>query len=308
MQENSLKNFKGVIPALLTAFDEKGYYCPKYQKEIIDFLVSMKADGFYITGSTGHGAVMDVSEHAEAIDSICSLTDGRLPVAAHIAKVSSKDSSKLAESAEKSGCIAVSAVPSYYYKLNMEQMVRYYSEISDSVNIPLIVYAQTDNYTPSVEMFETLARIKNVRGLKFTGSDHYMMGRIKEHLGSDFMVYSGRDEMCLSGIISGADGIIGSTYNVLPDLNARAVENLKKGNFTQAKNDLMTANAVIEKMFPLGVMSSLRACLEFMGVNPGHQPSPFSDLDKAQKDELKSALRSVKKKSRSELFALFDAI
>ena len=305
---NRLENFKGVIPALLTGFDKEGNYDPKSTKEMVDWLASMNASGLYITGHTGHGAVMDRDERMKVVEDVCAFAKGKMPITAHIAAVSSKNSAEMAEHAEKAGCIAVSAVPSYYYKLDSKQMYEYYSEIAEASDLPLIIYAQTANYTPSVEMFRKLSEIKNVEGVKYTGMDHYMMGRIKEHLGKDFMVYSGCDEMNLSGMISGADAVIGSTYNILPDLNMRAIDNLFKGDIKTAQKELLTANAILEVMFKYNLFAALRAGFEFMGVNAGYNPSPFDNLDENAKAEFKKDLQNLKAKSDIESFALFDAI
>ena len=305
---NRLSNYTGIIPALITPFDKKGNYDAKCTKEIIDWLTSMNIGGFYITGHTGQGPILDTEERMEVVESVCELTNGRVPVAAHIAAVSSKHSAEMAAHAKKAGCMAVSAVPSYHYKLNLEEMYTYYSEIAEASDLPLIIYAQTATYTPSVEMFQKLSKIQNVEGLKYTGTDHYMMGRIKESLGKDFMLYSGCDEMLLSGLISGADAAIGSTYNIMPDLYMRAVENLKKGNFETAQKELLTANAILEKMFQYGTIASIRAAFEFMGINAGLSPRPFADLTKDEKAKFKKELQQIKAERDIEPIALFNAI
>jgi hypothetical protein len=61
---------------------------------------------------------------------------GRVPVVAHIAAVSGQLSAKMARHAESVGCTGVSAVPSYYYKLNPDEMYRYYSEIAAASDLP----------------------------------------------------------------------------------------------------------------------------------------------------------------------------
>ena len=43
------------------------------------------------------------------------------------------------------------------------------------------------------------------------------------------------DEMALSGLISGADGMIGSFYNLMPEMFVGIFENMKNGNVVEAK-------------------------------------------------------------------------
>lgn len=303
-----LKNFRGVIPALITTFDEKGDFDPLRQKKVIDWLLTMNIGGFYITGSTGQGPMMDITERMTAVEHICEAVNGRTPVAAHIADVSAKNSIRLAVHAQKAGCIAVSAVPSYYYKLTTEEMYRYYSDIAGATDLPLIIYAQTQNYTPCVALYKKLSEIKNIEGLKYTGADHYTMGRIKEALGEDFMIYSGCDEMFVSGILSGADAIIGSTYNVIPDLYAQAVRHLNAGDIEAVKKELLTANAIVEVMLSYELNAAIRTSFEFMGIDAGHCPSPLRDMTSEEKKRFKNELLALKNTRNIETIALFEAI
>lgn len=290
----SLQNFKGVIPAYVTPFDKDGNYYEKSAKEVINWHISKGVGGFYLTGSNGFGAAMDSCERMKVVESICEIVDGRVPVVAHIAAVSGQLSAKLAKHAESVGCTGVSAVPSYYYKLKPDEMYRYYSEIAEASDLPLVIYAQTHIYEPSVEMFERLATIPNVKGLKFTGPNHYMMGRIKQKLGKDFMVYSGYDEMFLSGLIFGADALIGGTYNVIPDLYIKAVEHFENGELKTAQKEMFVANAIVQCLIRNDIQAAMKVCLEVMGMDAGYNPTPFSMMDDLAKAKFLSEMKAIK--------------
>ncbi len=306
---NVLENYKGVIPAFITPFDERGNYNEACAKQMIDWQISKGIGGYYFLGSNGYGPAMDVKDRMKALESMCSIVDGRVPCVAHIAAVSGKDTIALAKHAASLDCVAISGVPSYYYKLTPDEMYRYYSEISEAVDMPLIVYAMTSAYTPSVEMFEKLSEISNVVGLKFTGADHYMLGRIKEHLGEDFKVYSGYDEMFLSGLVSGADAVIGGTYNLYPDLCIRSINKFENGDVKGARKDWLASNAILELLFKFGNLQSvMRSAMSFMGIDAGHNPSPFTSLDSSTVNKLRDALKELKEKLEIESIDLFDAI
>jgi len=304
-----LKNFKGVIPAFITPFDKNGNYSENCARQMIEWQLSTGIGGYYFLGSNGYGPAMDTKERMEALESMCKIVDDRVPCVAHIAAVSGKDTVALAKHAASIGCLAVSAVPSYYYKLTPDEMYRYYSEVSDAIDLPLIVYAKTADYAPSVAMFRKLSEIPNVKGVKYTGPGHYMMGRIKENLGKDFMVYSGYDEMFLSGIMSGADAVIGGTYNLYPDLCIRSINKLNIGDVVGAQKDYLASNAIIEVLFKYGNLQSvMRAAMSFMGIDAGYNPSPFTEIDDGKKAALKEELKALKDRLQIESIDLFDAI
>lgn len=305
----SLQTFQGVIPALMTPFDKQGNYAPYCAKEMIDWMIANGAQGFYLTGSNGYGPAMDVRQRMESVESMIQFIDGRVPTIVHIGAVSGSASALLAKHAMECGCIGISAVPSYYYQLNEDEMEAYYREIAAACDLPLVIYAQAQQFPVTVACLLKLANIPHVQGLKFTGSDHYKMGRIKAALGKDFMVYSGYDEMFLSGLLFGADGLIGGTYNIMPDLTRRAVFSFRQGRVDDARKDLLTANAVLEVLFHYGnIQSAMRECLRFMGVNAGWNPTPFQPLDPQQTIQLKEELCRLKARSSVPSFALFDAV
>ncbi|MBQ8742396.1 MAG: dihydrodipicolinate synthase family protein [Clostridia bacterium] len=302
-----LKEFTGVIPAYVTPFDKEGNYYEKSAKEVVNWLISQGVGGFYLTGSNGFGAAMDSCERMKVVESICDIVDGRVPVVAHIAAVSGQLSAKMARHAESVGCTGVSAVPSYYYKLNPDEMYRYYSEIAAASDLPLVIYAQTHVYEPSVEMFERLATIPNVKGLKFTGANHYMMGRIKERLGKDFMVYSGFDEMFLSGLIFGADALIGGTYNVIPDLYISAKAKFEGGDLKGAQKEMFVANRIVESLLKNDIQAAMKVCTEIMGMDAGYNPTPFAMMDETSKQKFLSELKNIKE-STDVSCSLFEAL
>ena len=41
----------------------------------------------------------------------------------------------------------------------------------------------------------------------------------------------------MSGIITGAEGGVGSTYNMMPKVSVRLIKNVKNGNIAEARRD-----------------------------------------------------------------------
>lgn len=306
-----LCNFKGIIPALLTPYDKFDCYEPLYSKEMVDWMIDKGVGGFYLTGSNGTGPHMDVEERIKVVDTITRQVNNRVPVVAHIGHVSTKNTVRMAKAAEAAGCTAVSAVPSYYITLTQNEMIDYYRAISESVNLPIIVYAQTDRYQPSVEMFNKLSEIKNVCAVKYTGANMYMMGRIKEHLADRLRVYSGYDEMMLAGQIYGADGAIGGTYNVIPDPYIKALDCFWGGNVSKAQDYIFAANAVVEVFFKYDIGSAMRVGLEMMGVHAGKSPAPCTNMSEESRmhyiDDLKRLHDKLAEKGISDIALLNTA-
>ena len=68
--------------------------------------------------------------------------------------------------------------------------------------LPMVIY-NIPRWSIGLNIIRKIAEIEGVRGIKYTATTHYELTLIKEEFGPDFMVFSGCDEMALSGLISG---------------------------------------------------------------------------------------------------------
>ena len=141
-----------------------------------------------------------------------------------------------------------------------------------------------------------LAKIDNVKGIKYTASSHYEITKLKADLGEDFMIYSGSDEMAISGLLAGADGLIGSTYNVLSDTFLSLYDFYVKGDIAKANDVMKEVVEVILKMLSYGNLNALLKTLNRMrGVDAGYARSPFRNFTKEEEVKIAADLRELKK-------------
>ena len=67
MSNFNIAKMKGVIPAMISAFDEKENIDEKGMRECVQHLISKKVNGLYITGSTGESLLMTTEERKELL-------------------------------------------------------------------------------------------------------------------------------------------------------------------------------------------------------------------------------------------------
>jgi N-acetylneuraminate lyase len=63
--------------------------------------------------------------------------------------------------------------------------------------------------------------------------------------GEDFVVFNGPDEQLVSGLAIGADGGIGGTYGVMPELYLAIFDLMKKGEVARARAIQNQADEII---------------------------------------------------------------
>lgn len=287
-------DFKGVIPAVLSVFDKDENLDEEGTRAFIRHLLSYDIGGLYVTGSTGETFLMNSQERMRQLEITMEEVGDKVPVVVHVGAMSTKASIELAQHAEKLGAAGISSVPPFYFKYNSEQIFQYYKDVAESTSLPMIVYNIPLAGMMTVDQIVRLSTIDNVKGVKYTGTALYEVTQIKEGCKDGFLVYGGCDELGSSNIGLGVDGIIGSFYNVIPDLYGKIWKAVKD-------SDLPLATALQKKALHIimaGIRSgSMMACMKVWlrgaGIPAGYSRRPFSNFTPEQETALLDELVAI---------------
>ena len=294
MKQFDPNNINGVIPAMITSFNKDESINKEGIRKTINYLISEKVNGLYITGSTGETFLMSQDEKKQVIEIIVEEVNGRVPVIAHIGSIGTKITTELGQYAEKVGVDALSALPPFYYGFSNDEIFSYYKDISNTTNLPITIYNISHAHLMDLDMLKRLAAIKNVKGVKYTAPTHFNFNKIKKEVGENFKIYSGMDEMSLSGLISGADGIIGSFYNLMPEMFVDIYAKVKEGNINAAKKIQEKINIII--LYALGKSGYpfIKMGLNWLGIDSGYVRKPFTSfIDREIENTIKNDLKNL---------------
>ncbi|HEY8542173.1 MAG TPA: dihydrodipicolinate synthase family protein, partial [Pseudothermotoga sp.] len=161
-----LNRFKGVIPPMLTAFDETGNLDINRTKNIAKFLKD-KVDALFICGTYGSGPLMNQEEKERVIEAVSQEVNGKIPIIVMVGSASTKETVEIAKYAEKMGAAAVASVCPYYYAHSEENILGFFSELVSTVDIPVYVYnnPKTVGYPVTPKLLRKLYEV-GVKGLK----------------------------------------------------------------------------------------------------------------------------------------------
>ncbi len=308
MSIKEISNIKGVIPAMITTFGSNEEIDFDRAINFVEYLINKGANGLYITGSTGEGFLMDLQERKAYAECIVKTVNNRIPVIVHIGAIGTKMSIELAKHAQSIGADAISSVPPFYYGYSDDDLYNYYKDISDAVDLPMIVYNISLAGLMNNNLIERLSTIENVKGLKFTGREHDDMCSLKEKLGKDFMVYSGCDEMATQGLLAGADGLIGSTYNLMCETFVSIYKLAKNENYAQAFRIQKVATNLIKNMLSYDFFPTLKACIRYLGVDVGYARKPFIEPTEDQFQQLIDSCKMLKETPESSKIDFLNKI
>lgn len=297
MSNFDIRQIKGVIPAMVTPFDEEENLSIEKVKSLTNYLIESGVNGLYIGGSTGEGFMMDIEERKQLVEAVIQEVKGRIPVIVHVGSISTKLSIELAKHAYEHGADAISSVPPFYWKFDEKSIFKYYKDISETTPLPMIVYNVPLAGLMSLDMIYKLAEIENVKGLKYTATNHFEIKMIKDKLGQDFMIYSGSDEMAISGLLHGADGLIGSFYSMIHDIFLKIYGLMAEGKIEEAKKYQSLAVEIIMASLKYDYYAAIKLGLKWMGKDVGQVRRPFKNLTKEQEEKFRSDLLEIKAKS-----------
>lgn len=305
MAKFDIKEIKGVIPATLTCFDENEKVDEKRTRDLIEFLVNSGVDGLYITGSTGFCFAMTTEERKKSTEIVIDQVVGRIPVIVHVGDIGTAKSIELAHHAESVGADAISSVPPFYWGFSPDAIYNYYKDIAESVSIPMVVYNIALAGLMDRALIKKIASIPNVKGLKYTARSHDEMGSIKRELGEDFMIYSGCDEMAFSGFSFGADGIIGSFYNCIPELYIKIYNAYKNNDIKAGMEYQAVADEFIFAALKYNGLSSIYDLMRMRGLDAGYPIRPFIRNSPQDTESLKQELSKIRDEFKTKELDVF---
>ena len=309
MPKFDLSDAKGVIPALITPFDENEHFDETRMRSCVDFLIERGVGGLYTTGSTGETFLMSPDERAFVVEVVVDQVAGRIPVIAHVGAIGTHLSVDLAQKAQAAGVDAISSVPPFYWPFTADQVVNYYTDVTKSTDLPMVVYNIPLAGMLGFDQIARLAAIPGVGGIKYTAPTVFDFLRIKEEIGADFRIFSGSDELAMAGLGFGADAIIGSFYNLIPEVFIALSEAVAKNDMALAKELQATANAIIFFSLNYSATAVIKRGMAWQGADAGYCRRPFDNFfTKGEEESLKTAWRKLKQDRNINGVAFLDVL
>ena len=247
----NLEKYKGVIPAFYACYDENGEISPERVRALTRYFVEKGVKGVYVNGSSGECIYQSVEDRKIVLENVMEEAKGRLTVIAHVACNNTKDSVELAKHAESLGVDAIAAIPPIYFHLPEHAIAQYWNDISDAApNTDYVIYniPQLAGVALTMGLFEEMRKNPRVIGVKNSSMPVQDIQMFKQAAGEDYIIFNGPDEQFISGRVIGAEGGIGGTYGVMPELFLKMDELVRAGRMSEAMEIQYDVNAIIYKM------------------------------------------------------------
>ncbi len=272
------ERLNGMYAALMTGLDDTGEFDEARQSVLTAHVLKQGLAGLYVGGSSGEFGLLGVDELAaqQGVVAECAKGSGATLIA-HVGVPNLRDSIRLAQSASDLGYHALSALPPHSYPFGDDEIVAYYRDLAGATDLPMIVYevpVRTGRPIP-LEALERILDLPNVAGIKFSSIDLFKFSMLRRRR-PDSSYFFGFDEIYLSAGVLGADGGIGSTYNILGKLYVALDAAVRAGDLARARELQDASQIFVEALLETGVLPGLKAAFRIGGVDVGPTREPMA--------------------------------
>jgi N-acetylneuraminate lyase len=285
---NRTGSLHGILPAAVTPFDTDEQFSPAPFELLLESIYAAGVDGVYVCGGTGEGLLQTVEQRKRVAEAAVRNSPKGKQVVVHVGSHRTADAVDLARHAGRIGAAAVSALPPLG-NYSFAEVRAYYQAIAAAAYAPLLVYFFPGSY-PGVNTLEQvldLCHIPNVAGLKYTDFDLYRMRLIKQ---SGAVVFNGYDEVLVAGLLMGADGGIGTFYNVIPHMFVDLYQRAGRGDWAGARTVQDGINTIIRITLQFPCFPAIKEILRWRGIECGPCVRPRGGLTPLQAASLRRQL------------------
>lgn len=282
---------EGIIPPILTPFNEKGGVDFVRLVSFANFL-KPHVQGFYVCGSYGSGVLMNVDERKQVFEELSGFADGSFQLIAHVGTTNLRESLSLAEHAEAHHAVAVAAVPPFYFHYTEETLFRFFNDLVHAVSIPVYLYdnpGATGNQV-SPELINRLADagLHGVKDSTFDISKTYQVIRNVKKEGFDVVI--GSESLFLPAFMMGSRACISGLANAMPELMHKLFRVACSGDFILAAELQRRVLEMWDILHYGPSTSTAYAMLKVRGIDAGIPRRPFIPIEKDLFTKIESAM------------------
>lgn len=266
-----------------TNYDELG--------KLIDMHIEQKTDAIIICGTTGEASTMPDKEHLAAIEYTIKRANGRIPVIAGTGSNDTKHAVELSKSAESLGADALLVVTPYYNKTTQKGLVAHYTEIANSVDIPIILYnvPSRTGVNFAIPTLKELAKLDNIVAIKEASGNIGYTAKVAAEV-PDLYIYSGNDDMIVPLMSLGAKGVISVVANILPTDTHNICEKYLSGDVQGSLKLQLDMLDLINNLFIEVNPVPIKTAMRLLGYNVGNLRMPLCDMEEKNLEILKKSL------------------
>lgn len=285
--------FTGSGVAIVTPFKEEDSSVDfEAFEKMIEYQIANQTDAIIVCGTTGEASTLTDEEQIETVKFAVDTVKKRVPVIAGAGSNHTEHGIKLCRESQKVGVDALLIVTPYYNKTTQKGLIKYYTSMAGSVDIPVIMYSVKSrtglNINP--ETVRELSKVDNIVAIKEASGDLSQVAKIASIC--DIDIYSGNDDQIVPILSLGGKGVISVLANVAPKNTHDIVASFIEGNIEKSRRLQLEAIELINALFCEVNPIPVKAALNMMGLNAGGYREPLIAPEESNYIRIKNAMKN----------------
>ncbi len=283
--------FGRVLTAMITPFTEDGSVDLAGAQELAAHLVDRCAhDGLVVNGTTGESPTVSDAEQRSLLEVVLDAVGDRAVVIAGVGTNDTAHSIEKARDAERLGAHALMAVTPYYNKPPQAGLLKHFTAIADSSDLPVMLYDIPPRSVVPIEV-ETLVR----------AAEHPRIVAVKDAKGdlpavawtmarTDLVYYSGEDALNFPLLALGAVGVVSVVGHLVGPRLAELIAAVEAGDLVRAREVNTALLPVYTGVFRTQGAILVKAALRLQGLPAGPVRPPLVDATDEEVAQLRRDL------------------
>lgn len=299
-------DWRGYYPACPTPFTPGGAEVDTAAlRALVDWYVDQGMHGIFVNGTSGEWFSQTPEERRLVAETAIDQAAGRVKVLVGCTALTARDAIEVGKHAMAAGAAGIGSTPPPYSKTLPDETVRYFADISDGIDAPLMVYNWPHGCSVDIgpDLASRIADVGNVVAIKdstpdqaqFFETTRRVVDRVRVF--GPFMSEAGLDFL----LAEGGDGFIGGgTLWGRPD--PRFWEDVWAGDVDAARMHARRTDALFPKLWVPGgwagiygaYQSQLKVLMGMLGQPTGDvRPPRLPVTDPAHIAEMRAALVEI---------------
>ncbi|MBB3126173.1 4-hydroxy-tetrahydrodipicolinate synthase [Paenibacillus rhizosphaerae] len=271
---------QGIIPAMVTPFDDNGRLHEKVVRQMIRRLLQAGVHGIFVLGTNGEFFAMNDDEKVELVRIAADEIAGQVPLYAGSGAVTTAETVSLSRKLEEAGADVLSVITPYFVPVNPSEIHEHFKAAAGSTDLPIVLYNIPARTGVMLEAgtVASLSQIPNIVGVKDSSGNFEHMLQLIQQTDPDFSVLAGTDSFILSVLMAGGSGAIAASANIAPEKVVSIYSHWQAGRHAEAAK-AQADIAVVRKLMQYGTIpAGLKEVMNQLGIEAGSPRLPVQPV------------------------------
>jgi 4-hydroxy-2-oxoglutarate aldolase len=292
-------DLKGIVPPLVTPFDEAGAVQHSSFERNFDRYIEAGIEGFLVLGSNGESVFLEHDEKLKLIESARKRVPSSMMLLAGTGLETTAGTIRLCKEAADRGVDAVLVKTPFFYKARMthDVFLAHYTAVADASPVPVVIYNVPVFTGISIEAPTVIAlsHHPNIAGIKESSGNVTLIQDILWNTDrAAFSLVVGAAATLFLNMMSGARGGIIALACAAPRICVELYKAHAGGNVSRARSIQRVMSAAAQSVTGKYGIPGLKAAMALEGFESGFPRRPLLPLDAEGKRDLEQIFRRMK--------------